>query len=159
MVKKLFYGTSRWVDTENSRAWHGTWQCKLNWIRSQDFISYCCIKLTFRWSVICPSSTVPNVFSSKTTGPIKAIFHVEPSWVGETKLRSIRRSVSHDQNSRQAHICYLNTLQNSFLQNQWADWNGTWYVAFGPKPITIVVQIKSLGGPWLIFSPRSDLVA
>ena len=33
-------------------------------------------------------STFSNIFSSETTGPIEAKFHVEPPWDGETKVCS-----------------------------------------------------------------------
>ena len=33
-------------------------------------------------------STFSNIFSSETTGPIEAKFHVEPPWDGETKVYS-----------------------------------------------------------------------
>ena len=35
-----------------------------------------------------PSSTISNIFSSKTAWPIKAKFYVEPPWVGRTKVCS-----------------------------------------------------------------------
>ena len=44
-----------------------------------------------------------RVFSSKTTIPIEAKFHVEPSWGGGTKVCS-GGSGSHDQNDCRAHI-------------------------------------------------------
>ena len=33
-------------------------------------------------------STLSNIFSSETTGPIEAKFHVEPSWDGGMKVYS-----------------------------------------------------------------------
>ena len=33
-------------------------------------------------------STFSNIFSSETTGPIEAKFHVEPPWDGGTKVYS-----------------------------------------------------------------------
>ena len=33
-------------------------------------------------------STISNIFSSETTGPIEAKFHVEPCWDGGTKVYS-----------------------------------------------------------------------
>ena len=33
-------------------------------------------------------STFSNIFSSETTGPIKAKFHMEPPWDGKTKVCS-----------------------------------------------------------------------
>ena len=37
---------------------------------------------------VCMLSTVSNVFSSETTGPIDAKFHVEPPWDRGTKVYS-----------------------------------------------------------------------
>ena len=37
-------------------------------------------------SVRCCPSTISNVFSSETAGPIKAKFYVEPPWEGGTKV-------------------------------------------------------------------------
>ena len=42
-----------------------------------------------RSSVVCrTSSTISNIFFSKTAWPIKAKFYVEPPWVGGTKVCS-----------------------------------------------------------------------
>ena len=37
---------------------------------------------------MCVLSTFSNIFSSETTGPMDAKFHVEPPWDGETKVCS-----------------------------------------------------------------------
>ena len=37
---------------------------------------------------MCVLSTFSSIFSSETIGPIEAKFHVEPSWVGGTKVCS-----------------------------------------------------------------------
>ena len=37
---------------------------------------------------VCMLSTFSNIFSSETTGPIEAKFHVEPPWDGVTKVCS-----------------------------------------------------------------------
>ena len=37
---------------------------------------------------VCCMSTFSNIFSSETTGPIEAKFHVEPPWEGGTKVCS-----------------------------------------------------------------------
>ena len=37
---------------------------------------------------MCVLSTFSNIFSSETTGLIKATFHVEPPWDGGTKICS-----------------------------------------------------------------------
>ena len=41
-----------------------------------------------RPSVVRPSSTISNIFFSKTAWPIKAKFYVEPPWEGGTKVCS-----------------------------------------------------------------------
>ena len=35
---------------------------------------------------VCMLSTFSNIFSSETTGPFEASFHVEPPWDGGTKV-------------------------------------------------------------------------
>ena len=35
---------------------------------------------------VCRLSTFSNIFSSKTTGPVKAKFHGKPPWTGGTKV-------------------------------------------------------------------------
>ena len=37
---------------------------------------------------VCMLSTFSNIFSSETTGPIEAKFHMESSWDGGTKVCS-----------------------------------------------------------------------
>ena len=37
---------------------------------------------------VCFMSTFSNIFSSETTGPIEAKFHMEPPWDGGTKVCS-----------------------------------------------------------------------
>ena len=37
---------------------------------------------------VCCMSTFSNIFSSETTGPIEAKFHMEPPWDGGTKVCS-----------------------------------------------------------------------
>ena len=53
-------------------------------------------------------STFSNFFSWETAMPIEARFHVEPQWDRGTKVCSngplFKRSWSHDQDGRHAHI-------------------------------------------------------
>ena len=37
---------------------------------------------------MCCMSTFSNIFSSETTGPIEAKFHMQPPWNGGTKVYS-----------------------------------------------------------------------
>ena len=50
-----------------------------------------------------PSSTFPNIFSSESTGPIEATFHMKLSWDGGNESL-FKRSWSHDLDGRHAHI-------------------------------------------------------
>ena len=55
-----------------------------------DCISSCTLLIFLLCSVVCPLSVQPfsKIFFSKTTWPIEAKFHVEPPWVGGTKVCS-----------------------------------------------------------------------
>ena len=76
-------------------------------------------------------------FFSETTRPIEIIFHMKPSRAsrqrGEESLYIWSRS--HDQDGLHAQKC-SKTLKNLLLQNHWADYLETWYVASG----TVVLQ-------------------
>ena len=72
-------------------------------------------------------STFLNIFSSETTGPIEAKFHVAPPWDGGMK-------VCPDHMTKMAAMpIYGNTLKNLLLQNQKTDDLETWYSASGAK--------------------------
>ena len=55
-----------------------------------ELIAYPCSGVRPSSYVVCrrTSSTISNIFSSKTACPIKAKFYVEPPWVGGTKVCS-----------------------------------------------------------------------
>ena len=72
-------------------------------------------------------STFSNVFSSETAWPIKAKFYVEPPWEGEMKV--CINGPSH-MTKMAAMPIYGKNLKN-ILQNRWADFHETWYVASG----------------------------
>ena len=79
-----------------------------------------------------------NIFSSETTGPIEAKFHMEPPWVGGTK----------DCSGDLGHMTMMtNTPKNPFknLWNQRANDLGAWYAASG----TWVQQILFKRWPWV----------
>ena len=81
-------------------------------------------------TIQCPSvrpssSTISNIYFSKTTGPIIAKFYVEPLWVGGTKVCS--RHLGH-MSKMAAKPIYGKNFKN-LLRNQWIDFNETWYVA------------------------------
>ena len=68
------------------------------------------------------------MFSSKTTGPIEAKFHMESPWVGVMKVCS--NSPGHM--TKMASIPYMvETFKNLLLRNQKADDLETWYAASG----------------------------
>ena len=75
-------------------------------------------------------STFSNIISSKTTGPIEAKFHVEPSWDGGTKVCS--KGPGH-MTKMAAMLIYGKTLKNLLLRNQNADDIETWYAASGAR--------------------------
>ena len=70
-----------------------------------------------------------SIFFSKTAGPIKAKFHVEPPWVGGTKVRS-GAGLGH-MTKMAATPIYGRNFKNLLLQNQRANDLGAWYAAFG----------------------------
>ena len=80
-----------------------------------------------RPSVVRPF-TFSNIFSSETAWPIKAKFYVEPPWEGGTKVYINGRG---HMTKMAAMPIYGKTLQNLLLQNRWADFHETWYVALG----------------------------
>ena len=86
----------------------------------------------YSWFGVRPSSSVVHrsqcsKISSETALPIKAKFYVEPPWVGGLIFCS--RHLGHDQDGRHAHI-WSKPFKN-LLQNRWADFHETWYVASG----------------------------
>ena len=56
-------------------------------------------------------STFSNIFSSETTGPTEAKFHMAPPWDGGMKICS----------KGPGHMTKVKTLKNLLLQNQMAD--------------------------------------
>ena len=73
-------------------------------------------------------STFSNIFSSETTGPIEAKFHVEPPWNGGTEVCS--NGPGH-MTKMAAMPIYDKNLKNLLLRNQTADDLETWYAASG----------------------------
>ena len=61
-------------------------------------------------SVICLPHSL-NIFSSETTGPIEAKFHMESPKDGGTKVCSNSPGHTHDQVGRHAHIVMVKTLK------------------------------------------------
>ena len=74
-------------------------------------------------------STFSNIFSTKTTGPIEAKFHIEPPWDKGTKVRS----------NGPGHITKMAAMsiygKHLLLRNQKADDLETWYVALSAQAL------------------------
>ena len=79
---------------------------------------------------MCSVSTFSNIFSSKTTGPIEAKFHVKPPWDLGTKVCS--NGLGHM--TKMAAMPYMvKTLKNLLLRNQKTDDLETWYAALSAQ--------------------------
>ena len=86
---------------------------------------FLCRLSSCRLSVRQPHSL--NIFSSETTGPIEARFHMESPWDGGTKLCS--NGPGHMTKMADMAIYGKNLKKNLLLQNQKADDLETWYSA------------------------------
>ena len=75
-------------------------------------------------------STFSNIFSSEITGPIEDKFHMEPPWVGGTKVCS--NGPGH-MTKMAAMPIYGKNLKKLLLRNQKAYDLETWYVALGAR--------------------------
>ena len=71
-----------------------------------------------------------NIFSSKTTGPIKVKFHMELLWDGGTKVCS--NGPGH-MTKMAAMPIYGKNLKKFLLRNQKADDLETWYASSGAQ--------------------------
>ena len=74
-------------------------------------------------------STFSNIFSSETTRPIEAKFHVEPPGDGGTKVCS--NDPGHM--TKLAAMPIYGKKKNLLLQNQKADDLESWYTALGAQ--------------------------
>ena len=75
-------------------------------------------------------STFSNIFSSETTGPIEAKFHMEPPWDGETKVCS--NGPGH-MTKMAAMPIYDKNLKKYSSPEPKADDVETWYAASGAR--------------------------
>ena len=73
-------------------------------------------------------STFSSIFSSETTGPIEAKFHIEPPWDGGMKVCS--NGPGHMTKMATMPIYIVKALKN-LLQNHKTDDLETWYAASG----------------------------
>ena len=92
-----------------------------------DLLAHLSQRLTGVHLYVC-MSIFSNIFSSETTWPIEAKFHVEPPWEGEMKICS----------NCQGHMTKMAAMpiyvkKNHLLQNQKAYDLKTWYVALGAR--------------------------
>ena len=81
--------------------------------------------MSFGCVYVCVS-TFSNIFSSETTGSIKAKFHVESPWDGGTKVCS--NGPGH-MTKMAAVPKYGKNFKNLLLRNQRADDLETWHAA------------------------------
>ena len=70
-----------------------------------------------------------KIFFSETAWPIKAKFYVEPPWEGGTKVYI--NGPGHMTKMAAMPIYGKKPFKNLLLQNRWADFHETWYVASG----------------------------
>ena len=91
---------------------------------------------------MCSVSTFSNIFSSETTGPIEAKFHVEPPLDGGTKVCS--NGPGH-MTKMAASPYMVKTLKNLLLRNQKADNRETWYAASGAQALPNLFKWR----PWV----------
>ena len=75
-------------------------------------------------------SRFSNIFSSETTGPYEAKFHMEPPWDGGTKVCSNSPGLV---TKMTAMPIFGKSLKNLFLRNPMADDLETWYAASGAR--------------------------
>ena len=91
---------------------------------------------------VCVLSTFSNIFSSETTGPIEAKFHIEPPWEGGMKFCSNRLGYM----TKMATMpIMVKTLKNLLLRNRKADDLETWNAASG----AVYYQVCSNDDPGL----------
>ena len=97
-------------------------------------ISYICspepLGLCRPYVCVCMLSTFSNIFSSETTRPIEAKFHMEPPWDGGTKVCS--NGPGHMTKMAVMPI-YGKNLKNLLLWNQTADDFEIWYASSGAQ--------------------------
>ena len=88
-----------------------------------------------------------NIFSSETTGPIEAKFHVESPWDGGTKVCS--NGPDHMTKMAAMPIYGKNLKKSSSLEPKgWCPWNLV--CSIGYSSTTKFVQMMTQGWPWPI---------
>ena len=79
----------------------------------------------------CHHSQCSNIFSSESTGPIKAKLHMEHPKEGGTKVCIIGPGHMTKMATRAIYMYIAKIFKNLLLRNQWTDFNDTWFVALG----------------------------
>ena len=96
---------------------------------------------------VCICSTFSNIFSSETTGPIEAKFHVEPPWDGGTKVCS--NSPVHKTKMADMPI-YDKKLKKSSSPEPKDRWPWNLVCNIGCSSTTKLFHMMALGWPWFI---------
>ena len=96
---------------------------------------------------LCPRSLryISNFFSSKTTSPFEAKFHMELQWDVGMKICS---NVPGHMTKMASSPIYGKTLQKSLCSKprDWLPWNLVYSIAY--TSTTKFVQMMTLGWPW-----------
>ena len=79
---------------------------------------------------VCMLSTFSNVFSSETTGPIEAKFHLESPWDEGTKVCSNGPGLLTKMDSMPIYGKHLKNFSSPEPKDRWLE---TWYAASGAR--------------------------
>ena len=82
--------------------------------------------LSSSWSL----STISNIFSSETAWSIRAIFHLQPPWVGGAKV-----CINGPDHMMAAMPIYGKTFKTILLQNLKSYDPETWHAVSGTQPL------------------------
>ena len=101
-------------------------------------------------SSVCLSISRPhslNIFSSETTGPIEAKFHMKSPWDGGTKVCS---NCPGHMTMLAAMLIYGKKLEKSSSPEPKGQWPWNLVCSIGCSTTTKFVQMMTLGWPWPI---------
>ena len=98
-------------------------------------------------------STISNIFSSETTGPIEVKFHMEPPWDGGTKVCS--NGPGH-MTKMAAMLIYGKNLKKSFPPEPKGRWPWILVCSIKCSSTTKFVQLIALGWPWPILRQHQN---
>ena len=94
---------------------------------------------------VCCMSTFSNIFSSETTGPIEAKFHMKPPWDGGTKVCS--NGPGHLTKVAAMSI-YGKNLKKSSSPEPKGRWPWNLLCSIGCSSTSKFVQMMTLDWPW-----------